>query len=158
MTNTSLLGQWVRRFLLEYLVDERNLARNTQSSYRDALILLLPFVAESLGKHIDKLCIEHISADIVRRFLLKLEQERGCSVSTRNQRLAAIHSLARFIGERSPEHIAWLTEIHSISFKKTSTPVTMAYLNKSEMNALFDAHNSDTPQGFRDYTLLLFSS
>jgi site-specific recombinase XerD len=156
MTNTSLLGQWIRRFLLEYLVDERNLAHNTQASYRDALILLLPFAAESLGKHIDQLCIEHISADIVRRFLLKLEKERGCSISTRNQRLAAIHSLARFIGERSPEHIAWLTEIHSISFKKTSKPATMAYLDKLEMNALLDAHNRDTPQGLRDYTLLLF--
>jgi len=42
MTKTSLLGPWVRRFLLEYLVSERNLARNTQRSYRDTLKLLLP--------------------------------------------------------------------------------------------------------------------
>ncbi|MFH1674222.1 MAG: tyrosine-type recombinase/integrase [Pseudomonadota bacterium] len=156
MTSTSFLGKWIRRFLLEYLVDERNLAQNTQASYRDALILLLPFVAESLGKHIDQLCIEHISADIVRQFLLNLELERGCSVSTRNQRLAAIHSLARFIGERSPEHISWLTEIHSIPFKKTSKLATMAYLDKPEINALLDVHNPDTPKGLRDYTLLLF--
>lgn len=156
MTDTSFLGPWIRRFLLEYLVDERNLARNTQASYRDALILLLPFVAESLGKQIDQLCIEHVSADIIRRFLLKLEQERGCCVSTRNQRLAAIHAMARFIGERSPEHIAWLTEIRSISFKKTSKPATMAYLDKPEMDALLDAHDRNTPQGLRDYTLLLF--
>jgi integrase/recombinase XerD len=33
MTKTSLLGPWVRRFLLEYLVSERNLTRNTQRSY-----------------------------------------------------------------------------------------------------------------------------
>lgn len=43
--NKNLLGPWVRRFLLEHLVNERNLARNTQKSYRDALCLLLPFVA-----------------------------------------------------------------------------------------------------------------
>lgn len=35
----------MRRFLLEYLVAERNLARNTQASYRDTLTLLLPFVS-----------------------------------------------------------------------------------------------------------------
>ena len=29
MTDTALLGPWVRRFLLEYLVKERNLAINT---------------------------------------------------------------------------------------------------------------------------------
>ena len=34
MTKTTLIGPWVRRFLLEYLVTERNLTRNTQRSYR----------------------------------------------------------------------------------------------------------------------------
>ena len=42
MTETTSLGTWVRRFLLEHLVGERNLARNTQRSYRDTLVLLLP--------------------------------------------------------------------------------------------------------------------
>ena len=45
MPNSDLLSPWVRRFLLEYLVAERNLARNTQKSYRDALQQLLPFIA-----------------------------------------------------------------------------------------------------------------
>jgi len=31
MTDVAFLGPWVRRFLLEYLVSERNLARNTQA-------------------------------------------------------------------------------------------------------------------------------
>ena len=42
MSDTTPLGVWVRRFLLEHLVGERNLARNTQRSYRDTLVLLLP--------------------------------------------------------------------------------------------------------------------
>ena len=37
MSDAISLGVWVRRFLLEHLVGERNLARNTQRSYRDAL-------------------------------------------------------------------------------------------------------------------------
>jgi len=37
MTEEARLGPWVRRFLLEHLVGERNLARNTQHSYRDTL-------------------------------------------------------------------------------------------------------------------------
>ena len=43
MDNPMLLGPWVRRFLLDYLVGERNVARNTQQSYRDMLTLLSPF-------------------------------------------------------------------------------------------------------------------
>src|ERR1022692_4279166 len=48
MNDLTLLGPWVRRFLLEHLVAERNLARNTQRSYRDALTLLIPFVADRI--------------------------------------------------------------------------------------------------------------
>lgn len=47
MRSTTLLGPWVRRFLLEHLVVDRNLARNTQISYRDTLVLLLPFLSRS---------------------------------------------------------------------------------------------------------------
>src|SRR5712671_3325958 len=101
--DTSLLGPWVRRFLMEYLVSERNLTRNTQRSYRDALQLLLPAIARSARKPIDRLEVIDVSADRLRQFLTDLEKKRGCGVATRNQRLAAIHALARFIGLHAPE-------------------------------------------------------
>src|ERR1051326_8498621 len=94
MTDTALLGPWVRRFLLEHLVAERNLARNTQQSYRDTLCQLLPFAVRSVPRRVDQLRVEDLSADLIRAFLKDLEESRGCSVATRNQRLAAIRSLA----------------------------------------------------------------
>src|SRR4030042_1225100 len=155
MKTIFLLAPWIRRFLLEYLVGDRNLAPNTQKIYRDTLIIFLPFVAKKLNKSIDQLAIEDICVSTVPPFLLELEQTRGCSISTRNQRLAAIHALARFIGERNPEHMAWLAEIRSIPFKKTSKP-SMTYLDKHEMDALLNASNRQGPQGLRDHALLLF--
>jgi site-specific recombinase XerD len=140
---------------MEHLVGERNLARNTQASYRDTLALLLPFAAQRLGQPVDQLSIEHISTHLVRDFLQYIEQERDCSIVTRNQRLAAIHALARFIGERSPEHVAWCAEIRSIPFKKSSKP-TMTYLEKPEMDALLKAPDHRTEQGKRDYAVMLF--
>ena len=118
MTEHALLGPWVRRFLLEHLVGERNLARNTQRSYRDTLRLLLPFAARSAGKAIDRLRVEDLSADRVRAFLGELEEKRGCGAATRNQRLAAIRSLAHFIGLRSPEHVQWCGEVRSIAVQE----------------------------------------
>src|SRR5947209_473518 len=94
MTDITSLSPWIRRFLLEHLIGERNLARNTQTSYRDALRQLLPFVARTARKQIDRLRIEDLSGNRIRAFLRDLEERRRCSVATRNQRLAAIHSLA----------------------------------------------------------------
>ena len=49
MTDRTSLGHWIRRFLLEYVASERNLSANTCASYRDMLVLLLPFVAKRKG-------------------------------------------------------------------------------------------------------------
>jgi site-specific recombinase XerD len=149
------MGNWIRRFLLEHLVDERNLARNTQLSYRDTMLLLMTFAASSAGKTVDKLTTGHVSADCVRLFLIDLEKQHHCSISTRNQRLSAIHALARFVGEHSPEHIAWCAAIRAIPYKRTARP-TMPYLEKSEIDALLASPNRQTAQGERDHALLQF--
>ena len=155
MKNENLLGPWVRRFLLEHLVAERNLSRNTQASHRDTLKLLLPFASRQGHGAIDRMTVEDLTPAIVRQFLDHLERDRQCSSVTRNQRLATIHSLARFIGMRSPIHLAWCTDVRSVPFKKTATAV-IGYLEKAEMDALLNQPDRATSLGARDHALLLF--
>ena len=155
MRDRTLIGPWIRRFLLEHVVSDRNLTRNTQASYRDTLLLWLPFVSRAQQKPIDRLTIDDLSASGLRSFLQYLEKDRGCSGATRNLRLAAIHSLAKFIGMRSPEHVAWSTEMRAVPFKKTPKS-SLTYLDKAEIDALLKAPDLRTPQGNRDYALLLF--
>ena len=155
MRDTTLLGPWIRRFLLEHLVSERNLALNTRHSYRDALCLLIPFVSSRLHKPVDRLTVTDVSAQLVRDFLGDIETSRHCSIATRNQRLAAIHALARFVGEHSPEHIEWCAQVRYVPYKK-GTHAMIPYLDKQEIDALLDCPDQRTEQGRRDYALLLF--
>src|SRR6266536_1138620 len=129
MNDETLLGPWVRRFLLEHVVSERNLARNTQRSYRDALRLLLPAIARLARKSMDRLAVTDMSADRLRQFLNDLEQKRGCVIATRNQRLAAIHALAQFIGLYAPELVEWCGQVQAVPFKKGPRAL-IAYLEK----------------------------
>jgi site-specific recombinase XerD len=155
MHNRLLLGPWIRRFLLEHLIAERNLSHNTQASYRDTLVLLLQFIHAHCKKPLERLLVEDVSPDVVRKFLADIESIRSCSVATRNQRLAAIRSLARFIGLHSPEHLSWGTEVRAIPFKKTAEP-TIGYLERADMDAILKLFNRRTPLGFRNYALILF--
>jgi site-specific recombinase XerD len=155
MPETTKLGPWVRRFLLEHLVGERNLARNTQRSYRDTLALLIPFIADRVHKEIDQVELSHLSSERVHQFLQHLEENRGSSVTTRNQRLAAIHALAHFIGARGPENIEWCGQIQAVPFKRAAKN-SITYLEKPEMDALLAAPDRNSKQGRRDYVLLLF--
>lgn len=96
MTESSLIGPWVRRFLLEHLVGERNLSVNTQKSYRDMLMQLLPFIAEHSGRSVDRLTVSDVSAKRVRQFLQHIEAHRRCGARTRNQRLSALQCSGSF--------------------------------------------------------------
>lgn len=155
MKNTNYLSLWIKRFLLEYLISVRNLSKNTQESYRDTFRLLLPFIAKKVKKSIDQLLIDDLSSDIIKSSLLYLEDERHCSLSTRNQRLAVFHAFAKFVGFNSPEHIEWSRHIQMIPFKKAERTL-ITYLEKSEMDALLNAPDRMGGQGRRDYALLLF--
>ncbi len=155
MSKSGLLGSWVKRFLLDHLIEERNLSRNTQRSYRDTLALLVPYMAAEQNVKVDRLDVFNLSNDVLGSFLDHLEQHRGCSIRTRNQRLAAVHAMARFIAERSPEHIAWCSQIRAVPFKRF-TRNELSYLDKPEMDAILAAPDCRTEQGRRDHALLLF--
>ena len=155
MSRANLLGSWVRRFLLEHVIAERNLSKNTQRSYRDTFSILLPWISTRSRHPIDHLCIDDLSRDVLKDFLDHLEHERHCKIRTRNQRLAAIHAMARFVAEHSPEHVAWCAAIRAVPFKRFQRP-QLTYLEKPEMDALLAAPDRNTALGRRDYTLLLF--
>ena len=155
MKDTYFISVWIKRFLLEYLISTKNLSKNTQLSYRDTFRLLLPFAAKKNKKAIEKLLVEEINPTIVKAFLAELEARRSCSTATRNQRLAAIHAFAKFVGLHNPEHVEWCRQVQMIPFKRTKRTL-ITYLEKAEMDALLDAPDKKSGQGRRDYALLLF--
>jgi integrase/recombinase XerD len=149
------LGPWLRRFLVEHIVTERNLARNTRTSYRDTFSLLLPFVSRKLRKPVDRLAVRDLTSGLMLQFLAHLEEDRGCSTRTRNQRLAAIRAFARFVGSRDPTHVEWCGHIRTIASKKSmSTPI--GWLTRVEMEAMLAVPDRRTKRGRSEYALLLF--
>ncbi|NQT85352.1 site-specific integrase [bacterium] len=155
MSEHHLMGPFVRRFLLEELVADRNLTPNTQKSYRDAIRLLFSFIADRHSTDPTRVMVEQVDAALVRSFLAHLEDDRGNSIATRNQRLAALHSLFRFVGRLVPELVEHAAQIQAIPLRRTNAPV-MPYLDKHEMDALLAVPDLRRAQGRRDYALLLF--
>jgi len=155
MTDRHPLGPFVRRFLLEHIVADRNLSRHTQQSYRDTIRLLLRFMATHHATDPTDLTVEQCDVEVVRGFLHHLEQGRGNSVATRNQRLAALHSLFRFVGRQVPDLVELATQVQGVPLRRAVPPL-MPYLEKVEADALLTAPDRRRPQGQRDYALLLF--
>ena len=155
MNDVLSLGPWLRRFLTEYIVSERNLAINTRKSYRDTFALLLPFVSAGLRKPVDRLAVLDLTSAWILRFLAHIEGSRGCSVQTRNQRLTAIRSFAGFVGSREPAFVEWCGTLRAIPLKKAASK-SIGWLTRTEIDAMLAVPDRTTPQGRNEYGLLLF--
>ena len=155
MTEPHPLGPYVRRFLLEHVVADRCLSRNTQKSYRDAIRLLLEFLAQYYSVHATQLTVEQLTVEAVRALLTHRQEKHANSAATRNQRLAVIHSFLRFAARQAPELLDLAAQVQGIPQQRTAS-LPMAYLEKEEMDVLLDTPDRRRPQGSRDYAILLF--
>jgi integrase/recombinase XerD len=159
-THSSDLGRSLVSFFQEYLPTLRGMSIHTIRSYRDTLLLLLRFVSKRKRCGIEKLTLSSITAGNVAQFLKMLEKERLNGIATRNARLAAIHTFARFLASAQPEHIAASQAILGIPFKRGARACPIEYLEQNEVKALLDAPDQSTAAGRRDHALfsLMFNT
>lgn len=144
----------VQDFFLQYLAGERGLSRNTIASYRDAMRLLLEFMGAAVRRSPDRITLEDIDARRVREFLSWLEEERGCTPRTRNQRLAAIKTFFRYVGSVAPEHLDRSRQVREIANKRIEHRPP-DHLESSELQSLLAAIDTSTAPGARDLALLM---
>jgi site-specific recombinase XerD len=90
---------------------------------------------------------------MIGAFLHHLETSRGNRVTTRNARLAAIHSLFRYAALQAPDHAALIQRVLAIPTKRADRTI-VCYLTRDEMHALLAAPDQSTWHGRRDYALL----
>lgn len=133
---------------------------HTIRSYRDTMVLILRFAAAKTGGSIESLDVHDINADRLGDFLTSLEKERGNSIATRNARLAAMHSLARFLIAEHPEYMGALQQIVGLPFKRGPRTAPVEYLEEPEIKGVLASINCGTTSGRRDYALfsLMFNT
>lgn len=154
------LGKGVVRFFREYLPTLRGMSLHTIRSYRDAVVLFLRFAAARGNRGVEDLDLDDLTAELVSQFLTHLELERHNGIATRNARLAALHTLARFLATEHPEHLAELQRILGLPFKRGARNAPMEYLEPGEVEALLNSIDRSTDSGQRDYALfaLMFNT
>lgn len=147
------LIECVRYFFQAYLPQIKGASRQTVETYRHALALFLKFAAAHQKKSVNQLRIEQLSFELITAFLNHLENERQNSARTRNNRLAALKSLARMIRLVYPEHRKIAEMILAVPQKRRRKPL-MGFLSHEEVLKVFAGVDLKKPDGVRDYTLL----
>jgi len=151
---TTPLAKLLREFFADHLPRVRGVSPNTVHSYRDALALLLRFLAIRHQRPVIHLDFSDLGPDDVLAFLDHLELTRGNGPITRNSRLAAIHAFARYAAAGDPEHLERCQRLLAIPFKRAPKRA-VEYLEADEIAAILAAPDRSTRGGRRDFALLL---
>jgi integrase/recombinase XerD len=144
---------FLRRFLTGHLAGLRGCSPNTIASYRDTFKLLISWFRDERQVPPGKLTLDRIDAAAVTGFLDWLETERHNSISTRNQRLAAISSFCTWMQTEDPARMACWQNILAIPAKKQARPA-LSHLTAGQARRLLAQPDRSTRQGRRDATLL----
>ena len=148
----SALAPTMQAYFTERLIGQRQASPNTIAAYRDTFRLLLAFAAERTGTPPSRLDIAALDAPLIAAFLEHLQKDRGNSTQTRNNRLAAIHSLFAYLALQHPEHAASIQRVLTIPPKRTERNL-VTYLTEPEADALLDACDHATWTGRRDHAM-----
>ena len=150
----SLIAPTLQAFFTQRLITERNASPQTIASYRDTMRLLVAYAAKQTAKQPFQLDFDDLDAPLIGAFLTHLEEVRHNSVRTRNNRLAAIHSLYRYAALQHPEHAHTIARVMAIPTKRRQHE-DISYLDLAEIKALLRAPDRSRWLGRRDHTLLL---
>jgi site-specific recombinase XerD len=149
----TALAPVLEAFFTEHLA-QRQASPHTIASYWDTFCLLLRYAQQRLGTAPAQLDFADLDAPFIGAFLDHLQAGRGNSIATRNNRLAAIHSLFACAALRCPEHAALISRVLAIPGKRAGTTL-VSFLTPAESAALLTSPDRGSWLGRRDHALIL---
>lgn len=153
MKQSTDFAKYLTGFLNNYLTNERGVSNNTVKSYSYAFILFINYMREIKNVNINKLSFVHITRPVIIEFLNWIQDNRGCSDATRNQRLAAISSFIKYAEYMNPAGLFECHQILSIPVKKTERKI-MNYLTVNGIKSVLQQPDTGKGKGLRDLALL----
>ena len=152
----TALAPTLQAFFTDRLIGQRGASGHTIAGYRDTWRMLLSFAAHRTGKNPSQLDIADLDAPLIAAFLDHLEQHRGNSARTRDNRLAAIRSLFAWAALRHPEHAASIQRVLAITPNRFQRNL-VTYLTGEETDALAAACDKRTWTGRRDHAMIVLA-
>jgi len=138
-------------FLGKYLPGQKNASPNTIESYAATFKLFLIYCQDKKKLKPEHLTLSSIDRDTVIGFLDWIEKERGCTISTRNQRLVPFF---RYVQKQSPKDLYEIQKILDIPNKKGPKTI-VPFLSGDEMKILLEQPDTTNKDGLRDLVLLV---
>jgi len=155
MAKKSYFLPVLAEFFSVYLPQTKGLSDNTIRSYKQAFRLMIEFIYAEKNLSPEKIEFRHLEKGFVESWLNWLSISRGCSPKTRNHRLAALVTFARFaIRKDFDSTLTFSSEIEHLPKSKFGKQEKAVHFSKEEMSVLLRMPDSLRETGKRDKAIL----
>ena len=155
MKKESVLLVMLETWLTEYLPDQEGKRSNTIKSYRDSWRILIQFMYERKDTPADRVEFKSLGYTTLMEFFDWLKDERKCSASTRNSRLAAITKFSEYAQNRDIDAAScFRTACVKLPYKKLSDAKERSYFTQVEIKIFLSLPNAKDKTGYRDQVVL----
>jgi len=153
MTIYKDFAKCLQKYFVDYLVKERGCGLNTIRSYSDVFVSFLQYMYNVEKIKPERLTMEGMNRELISRYLDWLEFQKHCSIRTRNQRLACMHSFFKYMSYLDPMHLEQWKEIGTIR-KKQCVTGHLNYLTLEAVCRYLEVIDTTTLQGRKHLTML----
>lgn len=155
MRKESVLLVMLKNWLEEYLPDQEGKRTNTIKSYRDSWRILIQFMYEKKNIPADQVNFKSLDYTTLMEFFDWLRDERKCSASTRNSRLAAVTKFSEYAQNRDIDAAScFRTACVKLPYKKLADAKERSYFTQVEIKIFLSLPNAKDKTGYRDQVVL----
>ena len=150
---SSNFAELLYSYFNNYLTIQKNTSTHTIRSYKTTFKLFVKYLINNGKTNIKNISLEDINRNNVINFLNYLDNTFNITITTRNQRLAAIKSFCRYIVYEDISNISNIQQILLVPIKKGENR-RIDFLTKEELTIFLNSISTNTRKGIRDYTLI----
>ena len=124
------------------------------SSYRRAINQFVTYVAKKKSCDLSGIGFNDLTRDNVMSFLDDSQGIHQNSAATRNSKLYALRSFAKFAGTISAEHYSAFIELSTVAVQREVKRV-VGYISEDAVRCVLEKPNTTTKLGIRDQTFMV---
>jgi integrase/recombinase XerD len=150
---TKTFASLLEYYVVTYANKEAGLSPQTLRSYYSAIEQYVLWICKTEEITTVDINFSYFSKDRIRRFLLYLEEDQHVSISTRNQRRAAIVSFLGYAKDFCPVYTNTYVEAQTIKVKKAPKP-DKSFLTVDEYRIILESIDITSYNGLMHYLLI----
>ena len=152
----SIFMKYLEYYVNTYMPEARGLSKNTINSYKTTFTLLIKYMYSVKNMKADEITFGCLDVNTLSDFMSWLEHERKCSVTTRNQRLAALYSFSEYAQNYDFDAAStFRSAVLRIPSKKAPKKRRVGFTT-DEVKILLALPDQKSETGLRDMVLLSF--